>query len=528
MGIIRRFIGAVGSGLRQVGDYLSPAVPSPEPHEPEKRKGIGERIFSGPLAGYSSFGYPGGWSQDRIEQVLHMKQWVFVAIRAICSEVARQKPHIAHVTDTTPQVRRKSGSAPYFTAAQKAYLDYRYQKSMQQIEAHEEIDPVEPDHPLRMLMQNPNSWDTAGWSDVVYELVMYLYLCGNAYLWVPLNHYGLPAQMWVMPSQWTWEKLGMAGIEYYRIIPMWGPGQWHLPPEEVIPFLFKSPIHKRDGWSPLTAGSEWIDCDESTQRARFWQMKNGCFPVGAVELGEQYHDPDDDDIARIQAKFFARLQGETQSGRPIILPPGAKYIPLTIAPLEMAYMQTSDQLRDWVLCLFGVPKEIVGIQPSGSENSWYAPLQQFCRYTISNILGYLGHVLTRSLASRYDKKLRIWWDDPAPHNPSQVNADMDLDLKYGLLMPNEQRAIRGREPFTPEQEQTYSMVGKAAQQPPGQPGGAPGMAGAGEGPGPGSASADPWTAGNAPQAPQASQGMKGGVILPSRGIRDQLNGRHRK
>lgn len=407
------------------------------------RKGVGERVFSGSLMGMSTFGWPGGWSQDRIEQVLHYKAWVHIAVRAICEEMAGQIPRVGFVRSKQPE--SKGASSPLLV-----------RKSLGAIQEHEEVTPAPQHHPLCRLLARPNAWDTAGFADLIYELNLFLELTGNAYLWVVPNGLGLPQELWVMPSHWVWPRLGAEGISHYEVRPFVGPGTLKFPPGEIIHFKSKSPIHKLDGYSAQTAGAEWIDAAESVNRTRFFQFKNFAAPFGAIELDEKYGDPDDAALERIYAKFFARLQGESSYGKPIILPPGAKFNPLQIAPAEMAYVQSADQLRDWVLALFGVPKEIAGIQPLGSDLSWYAPMLQFCRFKIAPRCRYLGAVLTGSLAIRYDPSLRIWYDDPTPESPEQVNRDLALDATNGWVTPNEARALRGRAPYTLEDEERYA------------------------------------------------------------------------
>lgn len=408
------------------------------------RHGTGSYIMAGGLmSGGQGMGYPGGWLHDRVEQVAHYRHWTYRAVDSICKEIAGLTPRVALVDAQADPYQRQ------FNATSK-----RYQKSLQAIADHEEITDVGNNHPLVRLLQCPNEWDVA--CDLWYKLIMFLELTGNGYLWLVPNGFGLPAEIWVIPSHWVWNRMGPGGVKWYEVRPFLGPGFFKFPPEEIIHVKYPSPIHPIDGWSPQQAGSEWIDAAESVDRSRFFQFRNGCFPIGNLELGAEYNDPDDADLERIYAKFFSRIQGEQNYGRPIITPPGAKYVPLTINPAEMAYVESADQLRDWVLALYGVPKEIAGIQDAGSEIAMYGPLIQFTQRTIAPKLRYLSQVLTRWLAARYDPCLRLWWDDPAPVSPEQVNRDLAIDAANGWIMPNEGRAVRGRRPYTPEEEEKYA------------------------------------------------------------------------
>lgn len=420
----------------------------------EHAPGVGERVMAAMVGPGINYGMPSGWAQWRGEMVQHYRHFVYEAIDAICCNVACLSPNVAFV-------RHRAEPMP---AHRALWGRKRLLKTLHTIKPHEEIDPVEPDHPLMKRFRNPNGPDTA--YDLWYELVMFLKLTGNSYLWMVPNRIGMPVELWVLPSHWVWPVSDGSGrlVDRYKIVPWPGRMTMEIPAEEVIHFRFKNPMHKVDGYSPLMAGSETIDTYESVQRSRFWSFKNGCFVTGALELGENYNDPSDASLERIYAKFFARFQGEWNYGKPIITPPGAKYTALKIAPDEMDYVESAEQLQNWVLSLFRVPKEIVGLQPSGSDLSWYAPMHQFCAQVMKPLLLYMGQVLTEKLASRWDRELRVWWDDPTPDNPQQVNADLSLDAQYGTITDNEWRAIRGREAWPneaadmPWKDQTRSPV----------------------------------------------------------------------
>lgn len=433
-----------------------------------KGAGIGERVFARAMMGGSAYGFPGGWSSDRIEMAMHLKQWVFIAITSIWQRIARIPPNVAFV-----QPCQQHGT-------QHKSADYRTRKSLQAIRPHEQIIPAGPEHPLVQLFNNPNRPDVS--FDFWYELGLFLELTGNSYLWAVPSNLGVldgtykAAELWVLPSHWVWPRVGKNRlIEYYEVRPWIGPGMLRFPPEDLIHIRYKSPIHKIDGFSHLTAGAEWIDTQESVNRSRFYQFKNGCFPLGNLKLGPQYADLDDEDLERLYGKLFARFQGEANFGRPIITPPDSEYVPLTINPTEMAYNQTADQLRDMILALWRVPKEVAGIQDAGSEIAMYGPLRQFAENCLIPRLTYLGQVLTEKLASRWDRRLRVWWDDPAGEDPKQVNEDIKTDADCGAITPNEIRTLRGRDPL-PDGDKPVDS--KPAAPPPSPPGlGAPRLPG---------------------------------------------------
>lgn len=403
---------------------------------PARTKGRGERVLASTMMPTVPLGFPSQIGYARWRQVMTAyRGWYYLGTRARMDEIGSHRPLAAFVS---------SGGT---RATRQKFLDAYGTKSAHAVRPHEQLEPLGPGHPLERLFDCPNQWDHQGIGEILAELEMFLCLCGDAYLWVvPHERTGYPEELFVIPSQWVYgpyiDTSKDDGLSYYEIRPIIGRGLLRIPHEEIIHFKEKSPIHKLVGWSPAQAISEWVDSLDSVMVARFFMMKNGVFPMGAVELSPNYFDPDDEDLDRIRAKLFARLQGETKYGMPLVLPPGATYNPLVISPDEMAFEQSAESLRDWILASLQVPKEIVGIQDAGSEIAMYGPLVQFCR-PIRFRLNKIAAVLTRMLASRYDPSIRIWFEDPTPESPEAQRAKWQGLYAMGACTPNEIRADYG-------------------------------------------------------------------------------------
>lgn len=334
--------------------------------ERQKAATRGERAI-GALFPNRGIGWSADWSGNRAEQVSHYRNWTFVAVDAIASKVASVgMPNMAYVVDSPSRRAVKAcnrmpgafGQDVYVSDGGHGFLTvgaYR-RKALSVIKPHEMLEPLEADHPLRRLIDNPNRYDTT--FNLMYELQMFEELCGVSYLWTPLNQFGMPCEMWVMPSHWVWPRTGGGTyvdpnnphadelIQFYEIRP-WGTqgsaGYLRIPPNEIIMNLWKSPIDKIGGYSKLAAIAQWIDSEESISKSRWAQFQNQARPELWVELGPGYEDPDDLMISRIEAKIAAKLQGEYNYGKPIITPPGAKLTPLSFNPTEMAYFQCLDE-----------------------------------------------------------------------------------------------------------------------------------------------------------------------------------------
>jgi HK97 family phage portal protein len=408
----------------------------------------GERALAGLWP--AGIGHPGGWSSNRMEQARHYRHWVYVGVSAIANEVARANPNVAFRLPANGSNRGKNkhyqtlrGDWP--PGRTNEYTCNYHKKGLGNKIPGVELEPAAPDHPLVRLLANPNGPDTG--PDFWFELAMFEQLTGNAYVWVIPNGLGLPSEMWVIPSQWVFPVAGNdALIDYYAIRPFGaagGRGQLTIPAREIIHIKNKNPLHKIDGMSALQAAAEWVDTVESAARAQWMHFKQGAFPGLHVDVPG---DPDEFELERLYANFTARFSGELNMDKPIITANGTKVKRLTMTPAEMNYIQSAEAMRDSVLAVLRVPKGVVGLEPAGDNISAYAPLRQFCRFCISPILMRLAATFTEKLASRYPGQPVIWYADPTPDDPAQVNADIMTDLAANAIDGDEVRVLRGRAP----------------------------------------------------------------------------------
>jgi phage portal protein BeeE len=80
------------------------------------------------------------------------------------------------------------------------------------------------------------------------------------------------------------------------------------------------------------------------------------FPGVAIEFDAGIRLPDEADLNRIEARLLARYGGESNSNKPIFVPPGAKLQAIQLSAQELAFVESTDQLRDQILALFGVSR----------------------------------------------------------------------------------------------------------------------------------------------------------------------------
>jgi HK97 family phage portal protein len=424
------------------------------------------------------------WTDSRYNQVQTYKQWVYISVNAIANKVAQLQPQAAVVRpaelegngDLLSGVEDNGdGNGNYSggpgTLSKRHNLGRRRRsfiykglnrrqrrKAMSQIRLadDEDLQPLPAGHPLVKLLRNPNKPDTSG--DFFKELIIFLYLTGNAYVWLPRNRIhtpsspeGLPAEMWVVPSHWIWPVTGDSGeIESYDIRPVYSSTLLtRIPAGDIVHLKFPSPISKIDGWSPQTAGARWIDQHDAIDQSRWHAFANVAQLGPMLLLDENTVDPGPEDIVRIEERFMSRFSGPTKAGRPVILR-GVKDIkPYSSTPREMDFNASSDQLRDMILALFGVPRSAAMFAEGMTYGSNIAVLQWFCSFTINPLTKMIGDVFTEKIASRFDeqRRIRVYYEDCTPEDPVQKLAEHEKYIANGAMTLNEVREDLGLEPY---------------------------------------------------------------------------------
>jgi len=385
------------------------------------------------------------------EQLKAYKYWVYVAVRRIMDRAASQAPCISRVVS-----ERNMGAAADqqrgLSHAERHYIQRWYGGYVQSVQ--EDLVPVPRQHPLCKLLQKVNPDDT--WQSLMAQTVQQLCLAGQVYWWIIPNSirqantgYQTPAELWCVPKVWVEPVRDNKGtIVKYKINPYFNSALGkEVDVSEIITFLYPSPLSKEDGYSPLSAAPLWVDNTEAIEQSRNSTFKNAGRPSMLVELDPEHHnDPSIEVIDRMKSRLMSRLSGVDKHGEPIIAPPGVKLTPWGSKPDEMAFLDSSEVIRDAVLSLFGVPKTIAGITTDVNRSSVEGSYVVFSEVVINPLLRTVASTMTEKLASRFDEDMRIWFPDTTPKDQEHELAELRFDWETGALDPDERRTDRGRAP----------------------------------------------------------------------------------
>lgn len=433
------------------------------------RKRTGEALFASLSSFGGMFGLPGSWGHDKLEQARHYRLWTYVAVRAIAEQIAQHPPCVA--------IRRTPEQAAEAYANKKAWRYVRRDGGRKKaitssVQEHEELENVDSDHPLFRLFHDPNRPDTA--YTFWFRTILFLELTGECY-WLKIrNGLGLPVELWPVFPHWVQPVRGGANsgrlIDAYTIRPM-GGGESGIRPiqvdaDDMVAIRYPSPLSLVHGWSPLAANAEWVDAAEAIDSDRWYSFEGGMWPGFVIKLDPNIYGrqgPTREQRLGMYADLDERLRGKEKAGRPIMLSPGMEPTQTTRTPVEMAYVDSSAQMRDWVLAIHRVSKTVAGLSDDVNRASMAASLANFITGTCAPKYTLIGQVATEELAREFADDLVVYWPSEAPDDPEQVNADIQVDLAAGAITPNEIRTKRGREPYEfggddPVMPQTVSVV----------------------------------------------------------------------
>ncbi len=423
------------------------------------------RLFGGRWhASTSSMGLP--WTANRTEQSMHFRGWNYVAVRAICEEIACMPPQVCEIHDAEDvrAERQKSlhGRKGWRDVAEakrshaRKYLSRgQRMKSLAHVQDSDELEPVSSDDPLVRLLKNPNGPDTA-WS-FFYKVPLYLELTGNCYIYVVDDKRGQPCQLWIIPSQWVFDQPGEEElIGSYLIRPThgivstdsmgfgagWLPGmggQARVDASRIIKIAYPSAYSLVDGYSPLSATSTWNDVSEYIDQSRCQTFANGAYPGVLILLDKDMGAPDQPTMDRYKAKIDEAYGGVRRTGKSVILGPGVTMQSFRQSSVEMDYVASGTQMSDWQLAARGVPKSIVGLNEQESYASMIATTAGYYRRCIRPKLSLIGQTLTEKLAKRFGEKRVIHWPDPTLEDPAAVIEKWKWAKQEGLVTDNECR-----------------------------------------------------------------------------------------
>lgn len=252
-------------------------------------------------------------------------------------------------------------------------------------------------HPLIQVMRNPNP-EFSG-QDLMEFLIAHLQLVGNA-LWQPIIIGSRVKELWpVMPDlvrpvpsdikgEWLkgWEVSSADGKQHM------------VPPEQFIHFMQFDPGNPYWGMGPLMAAARTIDTDNEAQDTQKVSMQNRATPDGVFAhevplTQEQFEEAQ----RQIRENFLAR----SKKREPWVLGAGAKWIQMSMTPVEMDFIASRLHNKRDIAGAFGISPIFLGDLEQSSYNNMMEARKALYEDVVIPLLDDVKSTLNLKVAPMY-------------------------------------------------------------------------------------------------------------------------------
>lgn len=438
-------------------------------------KSAGERRIVSLMPGWNIAGRS-GWSSNRHELVQHFKGWNYICIRTIAETGADMPPQVARVVkgQDAHQARQKawfSSRDPWQRAkalseAESLWLPRsQRRKAIVAVAENDELEQLPDDDRMVRLLSAPNPVDKFWWM-FAYRMFMYLEQVGGFYLYDVPGGDGLPAELWCIPPNWVYPVGGDGRfVKEYEIRPVIGyagmggdmAAGWmgggalggagiKFSADQITQIGYPNPMHYLDFYSPISAVEHWVDAAENMDRSRIAVFQNDNFPGVVITMDKDAESPDQATVDRLKADIKAKYTGVLKTGEPAILGPGITMTRMSATNVEMDYANSWNQMAEALRAVHKVGPGMLGMSESTTLAGAVAEKINFHQNCMKPKFSLIGQGLTR-IARKFGADRVVYWPDPTPDDPAQVNQDIDTDVRAGARTPNEIRRKRGLDPY---------------------------------------------------------------------------------
>lgn len=378
------------------------------------------RVLRQMLAG----GRPGYWASDHAEEARHNTGWTYCAVHATSKQAARASRRVLADGEMTP-----------------------------------------PNHPAKRIIDRPNPEQSG--AQFCYSAVQQLCLHGVALIWRVKDGFGVPAELYVIPTSLAMPEKPNVDYPYgyYNVRP--GQITWAVPEDDADGFQSYSAISSMlyqggkidcrdvhpirwphqsylgDGLSPLSAGAVAVDVAEKVDAARHAILSSAMLPGWLIEQIDAL-DMTDDEFEAFKEELAAAHGGAANAGVNLMLPRGLKATER--APRGLDFSGDFLQARDAVLALHGAPPIAIGVTEAGNRESYLASLRQFIELTVQPTLDLIGEELSEVLTCEAWGTVTVQLTAAKISDPFAEQAALQLDVTARALTVNEYRRKRGMPP----------------------------------------------------------------------------------
>jgi HK97 family phage portal protein len=279
--------------------------------------------------------------------------------------------------------------------------------------------------------------------------VIFLELTGNAYWWLVKNPLGVPIAIWNIPAHWM--QIIPSKTEFIAGYVMQQPGSPEKVPfsvEDIIHFKYPSPFSLYYGCPPMYAAAYDVDINRELKAHGVSFLLNNATPGGVLYTDERLGDKE---YKRLRDMWNMRHKGSSNAGKIAVLEAGLKYEKTGSNLAELQFSDTSRNVRDAILAIFGVPASQLGLVEDVNRANAEANEYVYQNGTILPKLKLIEEKLNEKMMPIYDVNLICEFDNVVPMDKDFRLREQTEHIRAGYSSIDDERAEDGKDPYdTPE------------------------------------------------------------------------------
>ncbi len=237
--------------------------------------------------------------------------------------------------------------------------------------------PALADHPLRRLVERPNTQQS--WAEFQALNVVYLNISGNSYTLIERDNKEHPVGMRPLRPDRVWCIPGRDGspVMGFLYVPEGVAAKDGVPilPQDMIHVKFPNPLDPFEGWgpglSPLASAAYSGDVDNAVTRFLKTFFERGTMVAGILKFDTPM---DPDDIQHVKQRWREQYGGSQNWSEVGVLDQGGEYerVQMTIDEMGFEHIDRRNEAR--LVMPLGVPSILLGT-PYGQERSITANIE---------------------------------------------------------------------------------------------------------------------------------------------------------
>lgn len=308
---------------------------------------------------------------------------------------------------------------------------------------------------LVQLLEEPNGYQS--WEEIIKLVWIDKYVTGDGFIYKRGEHpeTGHPLQLFRLAPYYVEVIPGKNGklIEAYEYkVP--GETPVRIPPHKIIHWKGPNPHDPYRGVGIIAKAPRIFDMEVALNESKASFMENGARLSGVLESDAAISDSL---ATKLRRQFAGIYAGVKQAYQVAVLGRGLTYKPIQANARDAEFVSLTEQSRDRILAMLGVPRALLGLAIETSATT--APAEErrnFANNRMRPALNEFQTLITQGLTADFGLKLKIDYEYQMPIE-DQYKLAGELAKAPGVRV-EEVRERFGLDPLEGDKAELNDMV----------------------------------------------------------------------